>query len=40
MNGKTLKLLEYADDTLLTLNGSKEDLQCALEILSEFAKNV
>ena len=32
MNGRTLKLLQYADDTILTLNGTKQDLQCALEI--------
>ena len=37
MNGKTLKLLQYADDTILTLNGSRQDLQCALTILDEYA---
>ena len=35
VNGKTIKLLQYADDTLLTLDGTKNDLQCALKILSD-----
>ena len=38
LNGKISKLLQYADDTLLTLNGTKEDLQCALNILDDFEK--
>ena len=38
LNRKTIKLLQYADDTLLTLDGTKEDLQNALKILDEFEK--
>ena len=40
MNGKTLKVLQYADDTLLTLNGSASDLKCALTIFDDFEKNI
>ena len=37
INGKTYKLMQYADDTILTLNGSEDDLRNALNILDEFA---
>ena len=40
LNGKKVKLLQYADDTLLTLDGTKQDLQNALKILDELKKNV
>ena len=36
LQGKNSKLLQYADDTILTLNGTKEDLQSSLKILGDF----
>ena len=36
LNRKTLKLLQYADANLFILNGTRQDLQCALEILADF----
>ena len=31
------KIIQYADDTLITLDGSKEDLQETLKMLNKFA---
>ena len=43
INGLTVgndqhKIIQYADDTIITLDGSKEDLQETLKILNEFAR--
>ena len=38
IQGKNIKLLQYADDTILTLNGTEEDLKHAMEILTSFEK--
>ena len=35
---KEYKLLQYADDTVLFLNGSKESLKSALSLVDEFSK--
>ena len=36
INGRIFKIVQYADDTILTLNGSLSDLTNSLDIIKEF----
>ena len=36
INGRIFKIVQYADDTILTLNGSLSDLRHSLDIIKEF----
>lgn len=38
IEGKEYKLLHYADDTVLLLDGSKKSLKNALSLIDQFAK--
>ena len=38
VNGREIKLSQYADDTTLILNGTKESLKASLNTLDDFMK--